>query len=299
MHDRRPICHPDSPMRMTRLKLKKAILGAVLVTSGWPWLEGLDIERMLSSMKGHYQQVNDYQAVLKTIERIDSRLSQEGITLLRFRKPFDVYLEWIVGPFAGRQVVYLKDRNPTEFYFRAESWLKRIFAPEKFDIRSPRALKNQHQTISNIGIGNLIDFMLKELSKGKQDPEFRLWTKEDSVIEGRPVWVIEGTFPNQRPRSYTVEEGDTIWSIAERFEIHPYVIVHNNDNVRDFFDLEEGKRLRIPKYYAYRVEAAVDKESRLPLRIQAFDWSDELYESYSYTNVRLNPGFGDEDFLLR
>ncbi len=271
----------------------------MLVMSGGPWLEGVDVEHLLRSMKDHYQQVNDYQAVLKTIERIDSRLSQEGITLLRFRKPFDVYLEWIMGPFAGRKVVYLKERNPSEFYFRAESWLMRIFAPKKFGIRSPRALKDTHQTINNIGIGNLIDFMMKELNKGKHDPEFRMRLKEDRVVDGRPVWVIEGTFPNQRPRSYTVESGDEIWSIAEKFEIHPYAIVHNNDNVTDFFDLEEGKRLRIPIYYAYRVETAVDKEWRLPLRIQAFDWSDELYESYSYTDVTLNPGFGDEDFLLR
>ncbi len=277
----------------------KAILGAVLALAGGLRLEAVDVERILSSMKDHYQQVSDYEAVLKTIERIDSQLSEEGITLLRFRKPFDVYLEWIVGPFTGRRVVYQKHRNPTEFYLRAESWFKRLFAPEKFEIRSPRVLEDQHQTISNIGIGNLIDFMLKELGKGKQDPEFRLRPKEESVMDGRPVWVIEGTFPNQRTRSYTVKMGDTIWSIAERFEIHPYVIVHNNENVRDFFDLEAGKRLRIPKYYAYRVEAAVDKESRLPLRIRAFDWSDELYESYSYTNVRLNPGFGDEDFVLK
>ena len=113
------------------------------------------------------------------------------------------------------------------------------------------------------------------------------------------MWVIEGVFPNPRPSSYNVEEGDTIWSIAEKFDLDPYVIVHNNDNVTGFFDLEPRMRLRIPRYYAYRVETAVDKEWMLPLRIKIFDWSDVLYESYTYTKVRLNPCLGDEDFLLR
>ena len=259
---------------------------------------GIEAEAVLRSMEEGYQRLHDYEAMLMRTERFQSEIVEETM-LLRFRKPFDVYLKWIGEPFAGRQVSYRKDRNPSEFYLRAESWLKRLLAPERLGILSPRALRNQHHLISDIGIGKLIRVILGELNKGQQDPSFRLSRREDDTVQKRAVWVIRGTFPNQQSRSYAVAPGDTIWSIAEKFDIDPYVIVHNNDNVADFFDLEAGKELRIPRYHGYRVETAVDKEWRLPLRIEIFDWSHRLYEAYTYTNMRCNPGFGDEDFSLK
>jgi hypothetical protein len=60
----------------------------------------------------------------------------------------------------------------------------------------------------------------------------------------------------------------------------------------------EGILPRDPKagYYAYRVQLFFDEEHRIPIRVVVYDWSDQLVEDYTYTNLRLNPGLSTFDF---
>ena len=55
---------------------------------------------------------------------------------------------------------------------------------------------------------------------------------------------------------------------------------------------------RIPEagYYAYRVQLSFDEESRLLIRVVVYDWSDQLIEDFSYTELRINPGLTGLDF---
>jgi hypothetical protein len=67
-----------------------------------------------------------------------------------------------------------------------------------------------------------------------------------------------------------------------------------------------GRRVRqvegfLPKdpgagYYAYRVQLSFDEESRLLIRAVVYDWSDQLIEDFSYTELRINPGLTGLDF---
>jgi hypothetical protein len=57
------------------------------------------------------------------------------------------------------------------------------------------------------------------------------------------------------------------------------------------------------QFYAYRSVVYFDKETRLPIRFEAYDWprqgrapEGELMECYSYVNLRFNVGLGDELF---
>ena len=67
-----------------------------------------------------------------------------------------------------------------------------------------------------------------------------------------------------------------------------------------------GRRVRqvegfLPKdpgagYYAYRVQLSFDEASRLLIRAVVYDWSDQLVEDFSYTELRINPGLTGLDF---
>ena len=54
--------------------------------------------------------------------------------------------------------------------------------------------------------------------------------------------------------------------------------------------------------YAYKMLVFVDKETKLPVRFEAYDQPksgstiSELLEAYSYTNVKLNVGLGEATF---
>ena len=40
----------------------------------------------------------------------------------------------------------------------------------------------------------------------------------------------------------------------------------------------------------------VDREYRLPIYTEIFDWQGRLVERYAYRDVHLNPGLTEEDF---
>jgi hypothetical protein len=57
------------------------------------------------------------------------------------------------------------------------------------------------------------------------------------------------------------------------------------------------------QFYSYRSVLFFDKETRLPVRVEAYDWprpgsnpSGELIESYSYADLRFNVNLGDDVF---
>lgn len=49
-------------------------------------------------------------------------------------------------------------------------------------------------------------------------------------------------------------------------------------------------------YYCYRCVVHLDIETKMPLKIQIFDWEDRLVECYGYELLNLNPGLSDKDF---
>jgi hypothetical protein len=60
---------------------------------------------------------------------------------------------------------------------------------------------------------------------------------------------------------------------------------------------------RLNGFYSYRTVVYFDREHRLPVRIEAYDWpvaggppEGALQEAYSYVDVRFNVGLGDEAF---
>jgi len=67
--------------------------------------------------------------------------------------------------------------------------------------------------------------------------------------------------------------------------------------------IENIRPERRPQYYAYRGVLYLDKESKLPIRNENYDWprpggpaTGDLLEVYSYTDLRFNVGLPDRDF---
>ena len=49
-------------------------------------------------------------------------------------------------------------------------------------------------------------------------------------------------------------------------------------------------------YYCFRCVVNLDLETKMPVKIQIFDWQDRLVECYGYETLKLNPGLSDKDF---
>ncbi|MDP8262601.1 MAG: DUF1571 domain-containing protein [Candidatus Ancaeobacter aquaticus] len=49
-------------------------------------------------------------------------------------------------------------------------------------------------------------------------------------------------------------------------------------------------------YYCHRLELYFDVQNKLPIRIIAYNWKNQLIERYSFFNLKLNVGLNKEDF---
>jgi outer membrane lipoprotein-sorting protein len=49
-------------------------------------------------------------------------------------------------------------------------------------------------------------------------------------------------------------------------------------------------------YYCKTAVIEVDRDHRLPILAEIYDWNDQLVERYGYADLRLNPGLTDDDF---
>ena len=60
----------------------------------------------------------------------------------------------------------------------------------------------------------------------------------------------------------------------------------------------EGILPRDPRagYSFYRAALSIDRELGLPVRAALYAWDNSLLGTYAYSDLRLNPGLGDEDF---
>jgi outer membrane lipoprotein-sorting protein len=56
------------------------------------------------------------------------------------------------------------------------------------------------------------------------------------------------------------------------------------------------ERDRTKGYYGFRVVINLVEEKKVPIKIQIYDWDDQLVESDGYENLNLNAELTDSDF---
>jgi len=120
----------------------------------------------------------------------------------------------------------------------------------------PRVMQNNRHPITEAGIGHLIEIYAQR------------WELERRLNK---TTVHVGEFQYNQKRCVRVEA------------IHP-------DNAGG-------------QFYAYRTLIYFDKATHLPIRVESYDWpraggppGGELFESYSYANLKLNAGVPDAVF---
>jgi hypothetical protein len=215
--------------------------------------------RLIREAQQAYQNVRDYTCLLVKRERIDGVLpSADTVMEMKVRtQPFSVYLHWLQPrPEAGQEVCYVAGRNNGMMRVHPKGVLGSVAGFISLDPNDPRARQTSKRSITEAGIGNTIDRFV------------RAWDHERDKNLTTQVRVAE--YEYNRRRCWRVET------------MHP-------DNSNGHF-------------LYYRDVVYFDKETHLPIRLEFYDWprqtgdTGQLVELYSFANMRLNVGLGDDVF---
>jgi len=214
--------------------------------------------RLIREAQQAYQNVRDYTCLLIKRERMNGRLPPQNVIEMKVRaQPFSVYLRWIEPRNeAGQEVCYVAGKNNGQMRVHPKGVLGSVAGFISLDPTDPRARQTSKRSITEAGIGNMIERFA------------RAWEHERQLNLASQVQVAEYEYNRRR---------------CTRVEIlHP-------DNANG-------------QFLYYRDIIYFDKETHLPIRLEFYDWPrqagdpGQLVEIYSFANMRINVGLGDDVF---
>jgi hypothetical protein len=214
--------------------------------------------RLIHEAQKAYQDVRDYTCMLIKRERMNGVLPPETVMEMKVRtKPFSVYLKWIQPRTeAGQEVCYVAGRNDGKMRVHPKGVLGTFAGFVSLDVNDPRVRRLSRRNITEAGIGNPIERFAQSWELERRDN----LTNQVKVAE----------YEYNRRRCIRVET------------VHP-------DNANGHF-------------LYYRDVVYFDKQTHLPIRLEFYDWPrqagdpGQLVETYSFANMRINVGLGDEVF---
>lgn len=135
-------------------------------------------------MESAYQHVTDYTALFLKRERIRGTLQPLEKIEFRFQLPFKVYMAW-QEPYPGRMIVYVEGENNNKMQVNPGGLLQLLRL--SLDPSNSLATRNNHQTIRQAGLGNLIDLILSQYRRGSKTGQITLRSLGDGEVDGRPA----------------------------------------------------------------------------------------------------------------
>src|SRR5262249_52502786 len=114
--------------------------------------------RLIARAGAAYAGVRDYTCLLIKRETLGGRLSPDAVMTMKVRtRPFSVYLRWHAPrDLAGQEVCYVAGRNNGQMRVHPNGLLGAL-GFVSLDVNDPRARETSRHSITEAGIGNLIE----------------------------------------------------------------------------------------------------------------------------------------------
>lgn len=153
------------------------------------------------AMEKAYANVRDYTATFYKQERVKGELLPVETMLLKFRKPFSVYLRWTTGDFAGREVLYVRGWNDDKIRAHQGS-----FPDITVNLRPDAnlAMRGNRHPITDLGFGSAIDFIVRGARLAERRPQDGVVYVDhgESMVYGVRAHCIEAVAPVKKFSPY-------------------------------------------------------------------------------------------------
>ena len=124
--------------------------------------------RLVGEASRAWAQVNDYTCILVRRERVRDRLQPEEVMLMKVRRePSSVYLRWVAPQaLAKQEACYVAGRNEGKMRVRGAGLFGAI-GFVSLEINDPRGRERSTHTITEAGVGPLIEGLRHEWEAGR------------------------------------------------------------------------------------------------------------------------------------
>lgn len=179
------------------LPLFGARLSAQTNTS--PEKEAISLEKWLQQTEKALTNVESYTAVFHRIERVDGKLIPEEVTILKFKRPFKVYMKWI-RPSKGQESLYVEGANQNRI--RAHGSGLKGLVTVNLDPTGALAMENSRHPITEAGLHHLVGKIASNIRRGLRAGELSAKEHGEQTVYGRKTRELEGMLPKDPSKGY-------------------------------------------------------------------------------------------------
>lgn len=243
------------------------------------------VNQMLSALDAG----KTYEYTMVQEERIDGKIHKNKIFTKIQETPKKVFIDNVEGANEGVQVLYVSGERDNKALVNKMFGIK--LSPFNSLIR-----KNQHHTILESGFGLLIGSIRDAKKRAQAQNAFdQVFQLAGSVtFDGKSCYKLILTDPTFTYESYTIQDGESLYSIAMKKKVCEQLIVEKN-GLGGFGSGKSGQTIQIPSSYAKKTILYIDKSNMHPIYQEMYD-EKGIFEKYTFYDLKVNPSFTSKDF---
>lgn len=275
---------------MRFLKFPAILFISILFLGAKAPVNNLSCREIINHMLDSIKKIKTQRCDVRSTERTGNGLHIADANIKIDLSPKKIYFQ---NPTKGIELLWVQGTNKGNAIVRSSTL---PFINLNLDPYGNLMRKDQHHTIFDLGfhfigtiIGNTIIKAPKDFDKHFAYAGTLIWNKTD-------CYQVLIDYPEYKYIEYITGKGETVSSIAYKFSSSDYKIRAKNDLSSYFGTIKEGKKIMVPIPYCNKTILYIDKKTFIPISIKIYD-EGGLYESYEFSNIRLNVPFASDEFL--
>lgn len=246
--------------------------------------------KILDNMLASIDKVHSMQFRLKQYERYNGKIELEDDRVKLNMNPLMIFIE-VISPDAGAEVLWVQGENNGEASVHPNGfpYITLNFLPDS------KTLRKGHHNIFALRLSYMAGLIRSTMQNAGSRFNNNLHLEQDVVFNNEACYQLTIEHPSFAFIPYTIKPGENIISLAERLHLSEYMILEKNPGLSGYFDVKTGQVIRIPNNYARKMTLYISKKTNLPMAEFIYD-DQGLFERYEFSEVKVNPVFGPEDF---
>lgn len=274
---------------MSFLKLLSIISIPFLFLGGSRPVKNLSCQEIVSLMLDSLKNIKTQRCDLKSTERVNGHFSYSGSRIKINTNPKKIYFYSILK---GNEVLWVQSKNKGNAIVHSPTLP--LFSLD-LDPYGSIMRKDQHHTIFDLGFQNIGLIIANTIVKAPKDFDKHFAYAGTLTWNNIECYQLLINFPEYKYIEHVVIKGETVNSIAKKFNTSDFKIRYKNGLSSYFGEIKEGKKLLIPTPYSSKVILYIDKKTFMPINIKIYD-EEGLYEAYEFYNVIINKPFESDEF---
>lgn len=148
------------------------------------------VMEILTKAKESYNKLKDYTAVIHKEIYEDGEQIKDESTIIKFQKPFKVYLKWLSGKNKGTQLLFVDGEYDNKMIIRKGGGFLKIFGTMEMDPDGFWMKKFTKHSIWEVGFGGIIDRSYNAFRTAIEDNQVSAAQVTTAEIEGRPAYKL-------------------------------------------------------------------------------------------------------------